>query len=100
MNILFICNQGENRSRTAAEIFQDRANTRYAGLYNNIVSEEQIDWADLIIVMKTRHRTEIGRRYPEQYLRKQIISLEIPDIYHHDQPELIEALESSMQQII
>jgi len=33
VNILFICNQGENRSKTAAEIFSGKYQTTSAGLY-------------------------------------------------------------------
>jgi len=52
MNILFICNQNQNRSKTAEELFKDRFNTRSAGLYNEKpVTEKQISWADVIIVM-------------------------------------------------
>jgi len=89
MNILFICNQNQNRSKTAEKLFKGRFNTKSAGLYNEKpVTEKQIEWADTIIVMESAQRSEIGKRFPKLYIQKRIISLDIPDIYHFDQPEL------------
>lgn len=101
MNVLFICNQNENRSKTAEEIFKDRFNTKSAGLYNiEPVAEEQINWADTIIVMDEAQRSEIAKRFPKQYLLKQILSLEVPDVYHYNQPELIKILKSKMDEVL
>lgn len=101
MKILFICNQNENRSRTAADLFKDRFETRSAGLYNETpVTEEQINWADVIIVMEEEQRIDIGKRFPRQYMQKKILCLGIPDIYHYNQPELIEILNSKIGSIL
>lgn len=35
MNILFICNQNQNRSKTAAELFKGKFKIKSAGLYND-----------------------------------------------------------------
>ena len=93
MNILFICNQGKYRSRTAEILFKGRFETKSAGLYNeNPVTEKEISWADIIVVMKDEQRKELSKRFPEQYLMKKIISIGIDDIYSYNQPELIELL--------
>jgi predicted protein tyrosine phosphatase len=100
MNILFICNQNQNRSKTAEEIFKDRFNTKSAGLYNSTpVAKEQISWADVVVVMEDCQRTEIAKRFPKQYIIKRIISLDIKDIYQYNQPELIEILKSKMNEL-
>ncbi|MBI4148976.1 phosphotyrosine protein phosphatase [Candidatus Woesearchaeota archaeon] len=100
MNLLFICNQNQNRSKTAAKLFRDTFSTQSAGLYNDKpVMEGQIAWADTIIVMEDAQRSEIAKRFPKQYLRKRILSLDIPDIYHYNQPELIEALRLKMGEL-
>jgi len=100
MRILFICNQNQNRSKTAEELFKDRFNTRSAGLYNEKpVTEKQISWADVIIVMEGHQRGEIAKRFPKQYLLKRILNLDIPDIYTHNQPELIEILNSRIEEL-
>ena len=46
--------------------------------------------------MEDLQRTEISKRFPKQYLQKRIISLNIPDIYHFNQPELIKVLRSEL----
>ena len=100
MNVLFICNQNQNRSKTAEEIFKDRFNTKSAGLYNvKPVTEKQISWADTIIVMEEAQRSEIANRFPKQYMLKRILSLDIPDVYYYNQHELIEILNSKMDEL-
>jgi len=100
MKVLFICNQNQNRSKTAEEIFKDRFNTKSAGLYNSRpVTEKQISWADMVIVMEESQRSEIARRFPKQYLLKRILSMDIPDVFHYNQPELIEILNAKMDEL-
>lgn len=100
MNILFICNQNQHRSRTAEDLFRDRFNTRSAGLYNDRpVTEEHISWADTIIVMEEVQRTELAKRFPKLYMNKRILSLDVPDIYRYNQPELIAILNDKMEDL-
>jgi len=100
MNVLFICNQNQNRSKTAEELFKTKFNVKSAGLFNeHPVSEKEIVWADLICVMTDEQRTEIANRFPEQYMKKQIISLDIPDLYHYYQPELVELLNKRIDEL-
>ncbi len=101
MNILFICNQGVNRTRTAAELFREPFQTDFAGLYcRKPVTARQIVWADLVIVMEDKHRTEIAKRFPALCLRKRIVTLEIPDLYHRGQPELVHLLTAAMAKLL
>ena len=100
MRVLFICNQNQNRSKTAEELFKDRFQTKSAGLYNEKpVTEKQISWADIIIVMEYSQRSEIAKRFPKHYIQKHIISLDIPDTYHYNQPELVEVLKNKMNEL-
>ncbi|MGV8172042.1 MAG: phosphotyrosine protein phosphatase [Candidatus Woesearchaeota archaeon] len=93
MKVLFICNQNENRSKTAEFLFKDRFQTRSAGLYNeNPLKERDLEWADLVLVMEDAQRKEISKRFPELYLKKKILSLDIPDIYYYNQESLKEIL--------
>jgi predicted protein tyrosine phosphatase len=101
MHILFICNQGRNRSKTAAEMLSDRVTTASAGLYSDRpVTETQLSQADLIIVMEENHRTELARRFPAMYLRKRILVLGIPDIYCYGQPQLVRLLQARMSELL
>ena len=98
MKVLFICNQNENRSKTAEELFKDRFETKSAGLYNGKpVTKNQIEWADVIFVMENTQRKEISKRFPDLYLKKRIISLDIPDIYSYGQDSLKSALKSKIK---
>ena len=100
MNILFVCNQNQNRSKTAKEIFKNKFNSESAGLYNKKpVNEKQVSWADTIIVMEDSQRSEIADRFPKQYMQKRILSLDIPDVYHFNQPELVEMLKSKINKL-
>jgi len=101
MKVLFICNQGQHRSKTAGEIFRDRFEAKSAGLYNSQpVTKRQLSWADTIIVMEDSRRTEIAERFPTIYLQKRILSFDIPDIYRWNQPELINLLKSKMDDLL
>ncbi|MBI2672710.1 phosphotyrosine protein phosphatase [Candidatus Woesearchaeota archaeon] len=98
--MLFICNQNKNRSKTAEELFKENFNTKSAGLYNeNPVNEEEISWADIIIVMEDKQRSEIAKRFPKSYMEKRILSLDVPDIYLYNDPELVDVLRSKMQEV-
>jgi len=100
MKVLFVCNQNLNRSKTAEEVFKGRFQTLSAGLYNKkSLSDKELGWADVVMVMEDEQRTEISRRFPKLYLQKKILSLNVPDIYHYNQPELISVLKDRMNEI-
>ena len=100
MKVLFICNQNQNRSKTAEGIFKGRFQTKSAGLYNGKpVTEKQLSWADIVVVMEEAQRAEISKRFPKHYMQKRILSLDIPDVYHYNQPELIKILKSKVNEL-
>ncbi len=97
MKLLFVCNQNMHRSKTAEQLFKDNYNTKSAGLYNeNPVEKSDISWADTILVMDDEQRKELSVRFPELYLKKQVLSLDIPDVFSFNQPELVEMLKERM----
>jgi predicted protein tyrosine phosphatase len=101
MKVLFICNQNQNRSKTAEKLFWKRFETRSAGLYNNRpVMKKQLSWADTVMVMEETHRKEIANRFPSLYMQKRILSLDIPDIYHYNQPKSIAKLKAKIDRLI
>lgn len=100
MKVLFICNQNLNRSKTAEEIFKDRFDTKSAGLFNSRpVTEKEINWADTIVVMEQIQREELAKRFPKHYIEKRIVSLDIPDSYYRQQPELVDMLKKKMKDL-
>lgn len=73
MNILFICNQNENRSKTAEELFKDNPmhTAKSAGLYNEKpVTTDLIEWANPIFVFERAQKDEIMRRFPGYAIKK------------------------------
>ena len=100
MKVLFICNQNLNRSKTAEDIFKNKFETKSAGLYNEKpVTEEQLSWADIIVVMEDIQREELANRFPKQYMKKRILSLNIPDVYYRNEPELVNLLKSKINEL-
>lgn len=101
MKVLFICNQNQNRSKTAENIFKGRFQTKSAGLYNKKpVTHNQIEWADTIVVMEDSQRCEISKRFPKEYLKKRIVSLDVPDVFQFNQPKLIDILKSKLNALL
>ena len=101
MKLLFICNQNQYRSPTAELLFKDEYETKSAGLYSpfNQVTERQIEWADIILVMEEEQRTELSKRFPKQYMKKRILNLNIPDIYQYNDPALINELKRKIKEM-
>ena len=100
MKVLFICNQNENRSKTAEELFKSKFEAKSAGLYNEKpLTEKQLSWADVVIVMEDEQRGEIAKRFSKVYMQKRIVSLNIPDIYYYNDPELIKVLKVKMKEL-
>lgn len=98
MKVLFICNQNKHRSKTAEELFKNRFETKSAGLYSKIpVSEKQLKWADVIMVMEEEQRHELAKRFPKAYIQKRILNLNVPDTYGYNDSHLIESLKSKVE---
>ena len=101
MKVLFVCNQNQDRSKTAEELFKRKFETKSSGLYSEkTVSKKEISWADIIFVMEDGQRTEIARRFPKEYMQKRILSLNIPDTFYYNQPELVELLNSRVNELV
>lgn len=103
-NVLVICGKNKRRSRTAEHIFKndDRFNIRSAGLSlksNRKLSEKDLNWAGLVLVMETDHRSKIKELYRQLQLPN-IIVLDIPDEYEYMDEGLIGILEDKINEIL
>jgi len=99
MKALFVCNQNQHRSPTAEALFKSDFETKSAGLYNGtLLTSSLLEWADLVVAMDDEQRREIGKRFPKEYLKKKIISLNIPDTFAYNQPELKAILKEKMSE--
>jgi predicted protein tyrosine phosphatase len=97
--ILFVCSQNRFRSPTAAETFADWPDieTDSAGTADDAVtSVEQIEWADIIIVMEQHHARKIKRRFAKLLKDKRVIVLGIRDEYDYQHPDLIRLLKAAV----
>lgn len=97
--ILFLCSQNKLRSPTAEAVFADHPGIEVdsAGLNNDAevrLSEEQVRWADLIVVMEKTHRDRLNRKFRSALAGKRIAVLNIPDDYDYMDPDLIALLKA------
>lgn len=95
--VLFICGKARARSPTAAQIFADweGVSTDFGGLStdaDDALSADQIDWADVIMVMERRHASRLNDRFGRILAGKKILTLDIRDHYTFMQPALVEEL--------
>lgn len=95
--ILFLCSQNKLRSPTAEAVFAGHPALEVdsAGLNNDAevaVSAEQIEWADLIVVMEKVHRNRLNRKFGMELSGKRIAVLNIPDDFDYMDPVLINLL--------
>lgn len=103
--ILFLCSRNKLRSPTAETIFSDRIDLEVdsAGLNSDaelLLSAEQVEWADLIVVMESRHREKLNRNYRPSLAGKRIVVLNIPDDYEYMDPDLISLLKQRCSSFI
>jgi protein-tyrosine phosphatase len=95
-NILVVCGRNKKRSRTAEHIFKNdkRFNIRSAGLSpksDRKISENDLNWADLVFVMETGQRARIWGLYRHLELPA-IEILHIPDEYEFMNEDLVAIL--------
>lgn len=100
--LLFLCSQNKLRSPTAETVFDGYPGVEVdsAGLNNDAevpLSDEQIEWAEVIIVMEKVHRTRLNRKFGHALGGKRIAVLNIPDDYEYMDEELIELLKVRCQ---
>ncbi len=99
MNLLFLCSRNKLRSPTAEAIFAGRPGVEVdsAGLSPDAevpLEAEQVEWADLILVMEKAHRRRLNRNFGKFLAGKKVVVLDIPDDYDCMDPELVALLEA------
>ena len=103
--ILFVCSQNKLRSPTAEAVFADHpgVDVDSAGLNHDAVvplSPEQIQWADLILVMEQSHRNRLTKRFRKHLAGKRIVVLGIPDDYDYMDSALVELIKCRCASLI
>jgi len=103
-NILFVCSANIDRSKTAEDFYSAKIsslNFRSAGTNHkickqegtNLLMQEDIDWADLVIVMESKHLDWIYKNLKKG--NTVFENLNIPDRYKYYSKELIALLQNS-----
>lgn len=103
--LLFLCSQNKLRSPTAESVFADYPGVEVdsAGLNNDAevpLSHEQLEWADIVIVMERAHRTRLNRKFGRVLAGKRIAVLDIPDEYDYMEEEMIRILKVRCQRYL
>jgi predicted protein tyrosine phosphatase len=97
LRILFVCGRNQWRSPTAKRIYRKdpRVTVRLGGVASKssrTISERDLDWADLVIVMEPRHAARIRANFRARDSFPPMESLDIPDEYQFMDKELIEPI--------
>ncbi len=113
---LFVCSVNRYRSRTAHHYFAKKlahTNYEFKGCGTDIdfinkhklhcafegcvpISQELVDWADIILCMEDEHADKIKELYGDE-IRKKAYVLNIKDIYQYGSPELEMILEQKVK---
>ena len=104
-NILFVCSRNRRRSPTAEQLFAGRDDCEVAsvGLASDaeeLLSIEDIEWADIIFVMEKKQRAKLSQRFSAHLKNKRVVCLDISDDFDYMQPELIALLETKVRAIL
>jgi len=100
MRLLFVSHQNKKRSKLVEEVFRNKFKTQSAGIYNDPVTSEQLNWADVVFVMEEHYTEELNRRFPELCAKKKIVALNLPAILPEDKQELASFLEKQVKELI
>ena len=97
MRVLFVSGEARSRSPTAAQVFAEWSgvSTDFGGLSPNAddpVSADQIDWAELILVMEPRHAARLNDRFSSRMAGKAVVTLNIRDSHGFMDPALVQEL--------
>jgi len=103
--VLFLCSRNRLRSPTAEQVFGTCPGLEVdsAGLADDaeaVLTAEQLDWADLIVVMEASHRRRLQARHRTRLKGKRVVCLDIPDNYTFMQPELIALLLKKVEPLL
>ncbi|MEM9343544.1 MAG: phosphotyrosine protein phosphatase [Pseudomonadota bacterium] len=103
--VLFLCGKARQRSPTAADVAMgfDGVEADFAGLSadaDELVSAEQIDWADVIAVMERRQVKRLKQQFGTRLKAQRVVCLDVPDRYAFGDPALVSLLEGKLRRVL
>lgn len=103
--VLFVCTANVSRSPTAENLFQGWEgvwDAKSAGIMpdprGKLLTQELVDWADLIIVMEPTHSEFITSHFHCSLDKIRILN--VADRYTRDDPELVNVLRKKVPPIL
>ena len=101
--VLFVCSGNSERGPTAEQLFaSDQWESKSAGTNplpgRNPLTQELIDWADIVLVMQIKHAQHILTNFLVD--EKKIEILNVEDIYPRNNPELVRILKQKVTPIL
>ena len=100
-NLLFICSRNQWRSPTAESVFKRKGfSARSAGTSpkaKRTLSQTDLQWADVIFVMESKHRDRVKAKFDHLIEHKPIHVLDVLDEYRYMDPELVSMLEQAVK---
>ena len=105
VNLLFLCGRNQWRSPTAEKGFEREPGlaVRSRGVSRSArrrVTEQDLYWADLVLVMESKHKRRLLADFPGEARAAEIHVLDIPDDYRYMDPELVEILREAVSPLI
>lgn len=106
MKLLFVCNQGRNRSKQARELVESEATkrgweveTQSVGIHSDVMPLTQalMDWGDIIFLFQEDHQVLLQERYPRAMFRMRCVLIPVDDIYDYGSPVLKKKLRSKLR---
>ena len=102
--LLFICTANQMRSRTAEEMYKNDprfevASAGTAWFAERRIDEQNLSWADIIVVMEQHHQKAIRKEFPRIAKEKKILVLDIPDIYQFMDRTLMRDLKAKFEEV-
>ncbi|GAB5518228.1 MAG: phosphotyrosine protein phosphatase [Rhodothermales bacterium] len=99
--VLFICSRNQWRSPTAEQVWRRHPDIqcRSAGTSTRArrtVTAGDVQWADVIYVMETKHRNRIQAHFGRLVTYTPIVVLNIPDDYDYMDADLVAIFESEL----
>lgn len=90
--------EGSPISSLAVKTLQERGITEASEMTSQVISEELVSWADLILTMTVQHKAEVIRRYPQAvettFTLKEFVNIETRNA---DKLELADKLHAELQ---
>lgn len=101
MRVLFVCTVNRLRSPTAETLFSTLPGVEALSAGTDAqaetpLSKELVASADVIFAMEKHHRDKIRKKFKDRPADNRIITLNIPDDYERDDPDLIELLDAKV----